>query len=208
MVGMSEPLSPTFGPWETSLPRISPSPSFGECLKHYDKILRSTAAQNWLGQHHKVPHMAHCLILDLCTITHLFAEITNRLEYRVAAKANTPISERVYDTPCGCADAIATKLNNVLPTMQLGEYLTAPFTFALFSPPKKEPEIPADAGRSKSKFNERNSGRGDGPPPPKKQKTGGRLVFITGTGKLPTWNNISKPHAKKLGGSLACAQTL
>jgi hypothetical protein len=131
--------------------------------------------------------LAHCLILDVCTITHLFAEIANRLEYHVAAKANTPISDKVYDTPCACANAIATKLNNVLPTMQLEEYTTAPFTFALFRPLKTETDKPAG-----KKPNPRAEGDH---PPNKKLKAGGLLVF-SGTGKLPTWNNISEPHAK------------
>jgi hypothetical protein len=181
---------------------------FWKMLKHYDKILRSTAAQNWLGQHHKVPHLAHCLILDLCTITHLFAEIANRLEYRLAAKANNPISDKVFDTPCACAIAIATKLNNVLPTMQLGDYSTAPFTFSMFSPQQKKeddsdskPRAPRNGrndSNTKSDSHGRNSdshGRNGRDDASKKQKTGGLLVF-SGSGKLPTWNKILEPHHK------------
>jgi hypothetical protein len=134
------------------------------------------------------------LILDLSTITHLFAEIANRLEYRLAAKASSPISDRVYDTPCACAIAIATKLNNVLPTMQLGEYATAPFTFALFTPVKKE-----SATDNKRKETP-NGGRSDKHDSAKKPKmagvtgTGGLLAF-SGTGKLPT-SEVLQAHPK------------
>jgi hypothetical protein len=186
-------------------------------LRHYDKVLRSSSAQVWLDQNHKIEHLAHALVLDIANQVYPFAEVASRLDYRNAIKNNKPIDPQAFVGPYEAGMQIANKLSNLVPYVHLGDYAMAPYTFELFQNKKKINE--KQASDKKPNVEKRDNKRvadkkaPSSSQPEKKQKSsnspGEKHGFLAwgGDARLPRFT-ICEKHAKTGKTSKLCSSNI
>lgn len=194
-----------------------PQTFLAKTLRYYDKVLRSSSAQTWLDQNHKVEHLAHALVLDIANQVYPFAEVASRLDYRNAIKNNNPIDPQAFIGPYDAGIQIANKLSNLVPYVHLGDYAMAPYTFELFQNKKKSSEKePSDKKANDVKRETKRVADKKTPAssqPEKKQKInnspGDKQGFLAwgGDARLPRFT-ICEKHSKTGKTSKLCSSNI
>jgi hypothetical protein len=112
-------------------------PFLWRAIARVDKVLSTAQGRLWLHSHTgpSASHLFHMIGMEFHGIVAQFFKMSGSLSYRKAASANAPISLQGYFDILTQADAMATRIQSLIPNTELGDhYSRRPFTLALFGP--------------------------------------------------------------------------
>jgi hypothetical protein len=177
-------------------------PFLWRAIARVDKVLSTAQGRLWLHSHTgpSASHLYHMIGMEFHGIVAQFFKMSGSLAYRKAASADAPIALQGYFDILLQADAMATRIQSLIPNTELGDhYSRRPFSLALFGPqsiPNSSPEPPL-----LSPIPRKTRHGGGGPPEPKTvtppliKRSFLPLLLLTNKTILPLepWDSSSSP---------------